>query len=151
MKIYYSCLTPQGTFRFFFFFFNTAVLRQKYRNELLARDNEHTTFTQGFCKHKETIVYTQSIFLRGHLKRFCFITECPCNLTEDIIIIVIAVLEMSSRMEHFTHVGTHTWFGDFLSWGAPLPKVFGRSCSEKLAGGSAGPHPPAPRSRPGRS
>lgn len=34
-----------GDVQVFGFFFNTAVLRQKYRNELLARDNEHTTFT----------------------------------------------------------------------------------------------------------
>lgn len=33
-----------------FFFFNTAVLRQKYRNELLARDNEHTYIYLGFLQ-----------------------------------------------------------------------------------------------------
>lgn len=33
-----------------FFFFNTAVLRQKYRNELLARDNEHTYVYLGFLQ-----------------------------------------------------------------------------------------------------
>lgn len=32
------------------FFFNTAVLRQKYRNELLARDNEHTHIYLGFLQ-----------------------------------------------------------------------------------------------------
>lgn len=33
-----------------FFFFNTAVLRQKYRNELLAHDNEHTYVYLGFLQ-----------------------------------------------------------------------------------------------------
>ena len=102
------------------------------------------TFTQGFCKHKETIVYTQSIFLRGHLKRFCLITECPRILTEDVIIIVTALLEMSSRMEHFTHLGTHTWFGDFFSSGTPLLKVVWQELQRGAGGCLYGPTSPSP-------
>ena len=58
-----------GDIQIFFFFFNTAVLRQKYCNELLAHDNEYTDVYLGFLQtRRDNSLYTQSIFQGGHFK-----------------------------------------------------------------------------------
>lgn len=63
MKIYYSCFNSLGDIQIFFFFKHSAVLRQKYYNELLAYDNEYMYIYVGFLQTwKDYSLYIQCIF-----------------------------------------------------------------------------------------
>ena len=57
---------------------------------------------------------------------------------------------MSSRMEHFTRLGTHTWFGDLSSWWTPLLKVVWQELQWRAGGQLCRPISPSPAVQAGK-
>lgn len=53
-----------GDIQIFFFFLTLCSTEKKDYNERLEYDNEYMYIYLRFCKHRETIVYIYSVFLR---------------------------------------------------------------------------------------